>query len=92
MFHPYDPGSTPSDEITDRGVPFDRLNPAQATRLQPVVRRVSPGGLQPVDFGQHSLDNAVDSWWTTDIEYQRDEHRVHLVVYYLIWCPKRRKP
>ena len=26
------------------------------------------------------------------MEHQRDEHRVHLVVYYLIWCPKRRKP
>lgn len=25
------------------------------------------------------------------LEYQRDEHRVHLVVYHLIWCPKRRK-
>jgi putative transposase len=26
------------------------------------------------------------------MEYQRDEHRVHLVVYHLVWCPKRRKP
>ncbi len=26
------------------------------------------------------------------IEYRRDEHRVHLIVYHLIWCPKRRKP
>jgi putative transposase len=26
------------------------------------------------------------------MDYQRDEHRVHLVVYHLIWCPKRRKP
>ena len=26
------------------------------------------------------------------MEYQRDEHRVHLTVYHLIWCPKRRKP
>jgi putative transposase len=25
-------------------------------------------------------------------KYQRDEHRVHLIVYHLIWCPKRRKP
>jgi len=24
--------------------------------------------------------------------YQRDEHRVHLVVYHLVWTPKRRKP
>jgi putative transposase len=26
------------------------------------------------------------------LEYQRDEHKVHLIVYHLIWCPKRRKP
>jgi len=26
------------------------------------------------------------------MEYQRDEHRVHLIVYHLIWCPKRRRP
>ena len=25
-------------------------------------------------------------------EYQRDEHRVHLILYHLIWCPRRRKP
>jgi putative transposase len=25
------------------------------------------------------------------VEYQRDERRVHLIVYHLIWCPKRRK-
>jgi len=25
------------------------------------------------------------------MEYIRDEHRVHLIVYHLIWCPKRRK-
>lgn len=24
--------------------------------------------------------------------YIRDEHRVHLIVYHLIWCTKRRKP
>ncbi len=26
------------------------------------------------------------------LDYLRDEHRVHLIVYHLIWCPKRRKP
>jgi putative transposase len=25
------------------------------------------------------------------MDYQRDEHRVHLVVYHLVWTPKRRK-
>jgi putative transposase len=24
-------------------------------------------------------------------EYQRDEHRVHLIIYHLVWTPKRRK-
>ena len=26
------------------------------------------------------------------MDYTRDEHRIHLIVYHLIWCPKRRKP
>src|SRR5215210_937486 len=25
------------------------------------------------------------------LAYQRDEHRVHLIIYHLIWCPKRRR-
>ena len=25
------------------------------------------------------------------MEYQRDEHRVHLLVYHIVWTPKRRK-
>lgn len=25
------------------------------------------------------------------MDYQRDEHRIHLIIYHLIWCPKRRK-
>ncbi len=25
-------------------------------------------------------------------DYRRDEHRVHLIIYHLIWIPKRRKP
>ncbi|HEY4384718.1 MAG TPA: IS200/IS605 family transposase [Ktedonobacteraceae bacterium] len=28
---------------------------------------------------------------TSTFDYQRDEHRVHLIVYHLIWCPRRRK-
>jgi len=34
----------------------------------------------------------MDTTKKSKIEYTRDEHRVHLVVYHLIWCPKRRKP
>ena len=26
------------------------------------------------------------------MDYQRDERRVHLIVYHLVWTPKRRKP
>ena len=26
-----------------------------------------------------------------DINYQRDEHRVYLIVYHIVWTPKRRK-
>jgi putative transposase len=34
----------------------------------------------------------IETTYKIDMEYQRDEHRVHLIVYHLIWCPKRRKP
>jgi putative transposase len=27
-----------------------------------------------------------------ELDYQRDEHRIHLIVYHLVWTPKRRKP
>src|SRR5690348_17263655 len=39
-----------------------------------------------------TVDFAVDGCYVINMEYQRDEHRVHLIVYHLIWCPKRRKP
>lgn len=29
---------------------------------------------------------------STETIYQRDERRVHLILYHLVWCPKRRKP
>src|SRR5260370_7918030 len=33
----------------------------------------------------------METTHTGKLEYQRDEHRVHLIVYHLICCPKRRK-
>jgi putative transposase len=32
----------------------------------------------------------VDTAYNIEVKYQRDEHRVHLIVYHLVWCPKRR--
>ncbi len=40
MFHPYDPGSTPSDEITDREVPFDKTQ--RATPKSVLTAEVGP--------------------------------------------------
>jgi putative transposase len=34
----------------------------------------------------------METTYPGKLEYQRDEHRIHLIVYHLIWCPKRRKP
>lgn len=30
--------------------------------------------------------------YNISMEYQRDEHRVHLILYHIVFCPKRRKP
>ena len=29
--------------------------------------------------------------YTINMEYQHEQHTVHLVVYHIIWCPKRRR-
>ena len=43
-------------------------------------------------FSRKSIDIFVGiCYHIDDMDYQRDEHRVHLIVYHLIWCPKRRK-
>ncbi len=48
-----------------------------------------------------ALDNPLNMLYIFSIEttkssskldYQRDEHWIHLIVYHLIWCPKQRKP
>ena len=33
---------------------------------------------------------AVVIYYNFYMDYQRDEPRVHLIVYHLVWCPKRR--
>jgi putative transposase len=38
------------------------------------------------------LSNIMYSRDMSTDNYQRDEHRVHLIIYHLIWCPRRRKP
>jgi putative transposase len=38
------------------------------------------------------LSNIVYNRYMNADNYQRDEHRVHLITYHLIWCPRRRKP
>jgi putative transposase len=43
-----------------------------------------------------AVASIVEMVYTNDMEnnnlsYQRDEHRVHLIVYHLVWTPKRRK-
>src|SRR5205085_2331330 len=80
---------------TGKGLSYQQLssaltvNPPQAAGfLTPAVRWVSRR-LEP--FHRKSSDISVVMWWTINMEYQRDEHRVHLIVYHLIWCPKRRK-
>ncbi len=39
-----------------------------------------------------SLNEKQSNDQSEQMDYQRDEHRVHLLIYHLVWCPKRRKP
>ena len=61
--------------------------------LTQAVRRVSRW-LEPLPLAILSKMVHIISMKTTDantMDYQRDEQRVHLIVYHLIWCPKWRK-
>src|SRR5260221_12207224 len=33
----------------------------------------------------------VARWHPIDVDYQHERHNDHLVVYHIIWCPKRRR-
>ena len=37
------------------------------------------------------LPNNVVLWYTVYMDYKHEQHCVHLVVYHIIWCPKRRR-
>lgn len=45
----------------------------------------------PCRSGREGLVYPVDRWYYTNMEYQHEQHTVHLVVYHIIWCPKRRR-
>lgn len=38
-----------------------------------------------------SLDLYVLFVYTINMDYQHEQHTVHLIVYHIIWCPKRRR-
>lgn len=40
---------------------------------------------------EKAFDNLVEKGYVVNMEYKRDEHRIHLILYHLIWCPKRRR-
>ena len=37
------------------------------------------------------LAYSVSTQYTTDMDYIHEQHHVHLIVYHIIWCPKRRR-
>ena len=38
-----------------------------------------------------SIPHSTEICYNPCMDYKRDEHRVHLIVYHLIFCPKRRR-
>jgi putative transposase len=45
----------------------------------------------PYWSGASGLVFSVDIYYLRYMEYQHEQHTVHLIVYHLIWCPKRRR-
>jgi putative transposase len=48
-------------------------------------------GLEPGDEWAFCLASTVEEGYNTNMEYQHEQHTVHLVVYHITWCPKRRR-
>lgn len=48
-------------------------------------------GLQPGDEWPSRLADGVVLWHHTNLDYTHEQHSVHLVVYHIIWCPKRQR-
>jgi len=47
---------------------------------------------RPIRFNvEKGIASTEQTCYNSDMDYRRDEHRVHLIVYHLIWCPKRRR-
>jgi putative transposase len=51
----------------------------------------SSPGLEPGDEWPSRLADCVVFWYHTNMDYIHEHHSVHLVVYHIIWCPKRRR-
>lgn len=63
--------------------PGDRAKPAASPRIRPEgARRAFLRG-----FSRFVVWHAINMAF----KYRRDEHRAHLIVYHLVWMPKRRK-
>lgn len=68
-------------------------------RMEPAARHAVSTVVDKAGFSNVS----TESRWTKDVvyyiivymendNYKRDEHRVYLINYHLVWTPKRRKP
>ncbi len=66
------------------------FSPGEKAGFSPASRARSPARARVARVSD--LRGCRNSCIIQHMEYQRDEHRVHLIVYHLIWCPKRRKP
>ena len=74
--------------------PLDTKNPPQAAVvITQAVRRVSRWleSLPLAILSKMVYNIALKTTDANKMDYQRDEHRVHLIVHHLLWCPKRRK-
>ncbi len=51
-----------------------------------------PPGFSACIFVEYRVYSGMNTTTGKKLDYQRDEHRVHVILYLLIWYPKRRKP
>ena len=72
----------------------DKLKPSLAERIRYTpITEMGPESprLESGDEWPFRRANRVEEWDTINMDYAHEGHTVHLVVYHLIWCPKRRR-
>ena len=71
--------------------PGEKRNYRKSGLKAPVIHAGDEEPFLNLGVGWNILAKSVVFWDTSNMEYHHDNHYVHLIVYHIIFCPKRRR-